>query len=77
MLLFIPCGCLVFLKYACTQTKYHKGQLLKAALWSLAAIKLDIIYANTVLISRFCIYKLFNYFIIRSPHLDANKFFYV
>ena len=59
MLLFIPCGCPVFLKYACTHTKYHKGQLLKAALWSLVAIKLDIIYANTVLISSFCIYKLF------------------
>ena len=59
MLLFIPCGCPVFLKYACTHTEYHKGQLLKAALWSLAAIKLGIIYANTVLISSFCIYKLF------------------
>ena len=57
--LFIPIDCPTFLKYACTNTKYHKERLPEATSWCLAIVEVDIEYTDAILISGLYISKLF------------------
>ena len=49
--LFIPLACPTFLKYARTNTQYHKERLPEATSWCLAIVEVDIEYTDAALIS--------------------------